>query len=67
MLGDVERLMGGAEQVVLGSTSTLSCLARGGEEALEAGSEDMACLLGLAGVTEPAVPTMEAVAVTAGD
>ena len=33
--------MGGAEQVVLDSTSALSCLARGGEVALEAGSKDM--------------------------
>ena len=53
-LDDVEGLMGGAEQVVLDRNSKLTCLARGGEVAPKAGTEGMACLLELAGVTEPA-------------
>ena len=59
--------MGGAEQVVLDRNSKLTCLAMGGEVAREAGTEGMACLLELAGVTEPAVTTQETVAVMAGD
>ena len=66
-MDDVEEMIGGAEQVVLDRNSKRLCLTRGGEVAREAGSESMVCRLGLAGITEPAVTTLQKIAVMADD